>query len=117
MLFIHYEVSNTTYSTHHCNFTSFSFEHLLTVTVFESLVWGDVRLWGTGAKAVSFVPYTPVFQQLQFLNVLRKLAQTLFRGDSVSLWTGTHLENLDHEKSLLSPDKICVNSRAALNIQ
>jgi len=41
----------------------------------------------------------------------------LFRGDSVSLWTGTHLENLDNEKSLLAPDKICVNSRAALNIQ
>jgi len=58
-----------------------------------------------------------VSQQLQFLNVLRKLAETLFRGDSVSLWTGTHLENLDHEKSLLTPDKIYVNSRAALNIQ
>jgi len=79
MLFIHYEVSNTTYFTHHCNFTSFSFEYLLTITVFESQIWGDVRLWGTGAKAVSFVPYTPVSHQLQFLNVLTKLAQTLFR--------------------------------------
>jgi hypothetical protein len=83
---------------HHCNFTSFSFEYLLTITVFESLVWGDVSLWGIGAKALSFVPCTPVFQQLQFLNVLRKLARTLFRGDGICLWTGTYLENLDHEK-------------------